>query len=70
MKRTEIKKEIKDLTTAELDEKLKTVTMEYTKMKLNHSISPIDNPLQIRNKRRYIARLLAEKRSRELKNVQ
>ena len=70
MKRTEINKEIKDLTTAELDEKLKTVTMEYTKMKLNHSISPIDNPLQIRNKRRYIARLLAEKRSRELKNVQ
>ena len=70
MKRTEINKEIKDLTTAELDEKIKTVTMEYTKMKLNHSISPIDNPLQIRNKRRYIARLLAEKRSRELKNVQ
>ncbi|MBR4441072.1 MAG: 50S ribosomal protein L29 [Bacteroidales bacterium] len=70
MKSSEINKEIKDLTTAELDEKIKTVTMEYTKMKLNHSISPIDNPLQIRHKRRYIARLLAEKRSRELKNVQ
>ncbi len=70
MKSSEINKEIRELTAAELDEKLKTVSVEYTKMKLNHAVSSIENPIQIRNTRRYIARLLTEKRSRELKNVQ
>ena len=70
MKSSEINKEIRELTAAELDEKLKTVSVEYTKMKLNHAVSSIENPIQIRNIRRYIARLLTEKRSRELKNVQ
>ena len=70
MKSSEINKEIRELTAAELDEKIKSVSMEYTKMKLNHAVSSIENPIQIRNTRRYIARLLTEKRSRELKNVQ
>ena len=70
MKSSETNKEIRELTAAELDEKIKSVSMEYTKMKLNHAVSSIENPIQIRNTRRYIARLLTEKRSRVLKNVQ
>lgn len=70
MKSSELNKEVRELTQAELDEKIKSVTMDYTKMKLNHAVSHIENPLQIRHTRRYIARLLTEKRSRELKNVQ
>ena len=70
MKSTEINKEINDLTTAELEDKIKTDGAEYTKMKINHSVSSLESPIEIRHKRRYIARLLTEKRSRELKNVQ
>ncbi|MBP5502700.1 MAG: 50S ribosomal protein L29 [Bacteroidales bacterium] len=70
MKSSEINKEIRELTAAELDEKIKSVSVDYNKMKLNHAVSSIENPIQIRNTRRYIARLLTEKRSRELKNVQ
>lgn len=70
MKEAEIRKEIKELTTADLNDKIKAEKAEYTKMKLNHAISPLENPIQIRSKRKYIARLLAEKRSREIKNVQ
>ena len=70
MKNTEIKKEIKELTTAELNDKIQEVSLEYAKMKMNHAISPLESPIQIRYKRRYIAKLLTEKRSRDLKNVQ
>ncbi|MCQ2974380.1 MAG: 50S ribosomal protein L29 [Bacteroidales bacterium] len=70
MKNSEVNKEIKDLTTADLNDKIKSVTLEYQKMKINHSISPLESPIQIRYKRKYIAKLLTEKRSRELKNVQ
>jgi hypothetical protein len=35
-------------------------------MKLNHQISPLDNPLKIRNKE-LIATMVTELRSRELK---
>lgn len=70
MKNSEINKEIKELTTADLIDKIASQQTEYTKMKMNHAISPLENPVSIRAKRRYIARLLNEKRSREIKNVQ
>ena len=36
-------------------------------MVLNHSVSPLDNPTKIKEKRRDIARFLTELRQRELK---
>jgi len=37
-------------------------------LKLNHAISPLDNPLQIKEVRRTIARLATELRQREQNN--
>ena len=58
--------EIKELTISELQERLATEREQLVRMKLNHSISPLDNPLQIRDTRRNIARLATELRQREL----
>ena len=46
-------KEVKELTTAELKERLDAQKAELAQMKLQHSISPLDNPLQIREVRKY-----------------
>lgn len=61
-------KEVKELTTAELHERLDAQKAELAQMKLQHSISPLDNPLQIREVRKTIARLATEIRQRELNN--
>ena len=61
-------KEVKELTTAELKERLDAQKAELSQMKLQHSISPLDNPLQIREVRKNIARLATELRQRELNN--
>ena len=58
--------EIKELTTAELQERLEAEKNSLSQMKLNHSISPLDNPLQIKVARRNIARLATELRAREI----
>ena len=61
-------KEVKELTTAELKERLDAQKAELSQMKLQHSISPLDNPLQIREVRKTVARLATEIRQRELNN--
>ena len=58
--------EIKELTTAELQERLLTEKEQLTRLKLNHSISPLENPLQIKVARKTIARIATELRAREL----
>lgn len=60
------KEDIAQLTNEELVEKVKSEKSLYTKMKFNHTISPLDNPLTLRAKRRDIARLMTELRKREL----
>ena len=59
--------EIKDLTTEEIREKIETEKAALTKMKMNHAVSPLENPMLIRTTRRNIARLMTELRKRELK---
>ena len=58
--------EIKDLTTEEISEKIETEKAALTKMKMNHAVSPLENPMLIRTTRRNIARLMTELRKREL----
>ena len=53
-------KEVKELSIDELNEKLNSFTNELSEMKMTHSISPIENPLQIKNMRRTIARINTE----------
>ena len=59
-------KEIKDLSVAELQEKLSQTKKTYADLKMAHSLSPIENPLQIRSVRRTVARLATELTKREL----
>ena len=58
--------EIKDLTTEEIREKIETEKAALTKMKMNHAVSPLENPMLIRTTRRNIARSMTELRKREL----
>ena len=53
-------KEIVGLTDQELADKVKTEKASVTKLKLNHAVSTIENPLQIRKQRKTVARLLTE----------
>ena len=53
-------KEITILTDDELNDKLCAFQKNLHDMKLTHAVSPLENPLQIRNIRRTIARLKTE----------
>ena len=59
-------KVIKEMTTAEILERLDEERKQLTRLKLNHAVSPLENPNKIKVYRKTIARLLSEIRSREL----
>lgn len=59
-------KEIKELETKELAEKLEAEVAKYNMMKINHAVTPVENPSQIKAARRDIARMKTELRQREL----
>ena len=52
--------ELIDLPEKELNEKLDNEKDYLLKLKLNHAISPLDNPLKIKESRRNIAKILTE----------
>jgi large subunit ribosomal protein L29 len=58
--------EIKELTTPEIVEKLQVEKENLVRLKLNHAVSPLDNPMKIKNSKRNIARLNTILREREL----
>lgn len=58
--------EVKELSIAELQEKLGEFKRNYADLKMAHAITPLENPLQLRNVRRTVARLAAELSKREL----
>jgi large subunit ribosomal protein L29 len=62
------KENIKELTDKELQDRLDQVQKEYVQEKIQHQISPLDNPAKITLDRKLIARLKTEIRARELKN--
>jgi large subunit ribosomal protein L29 len=59
--------EVRELSDKELKERLDAERIALNQMVLNHSVSPLDSPSKIREKRRDIARFLTEIRQRELK---
>jgi large subunit ribosomal protein L29 len=58
--------EIKEMTTADLAERVEVETINYKQLTISHAISPIENPAQIKHLRRIIARMKTELRQREL----
>jgi large subunit ribosomal protein L29 len=57
---------IKEMGTAELIERLDEERKHLTRLRLNHAVSPLDNPNKISANRRTIARIQTELRKREL----
>lgn len=67
MAKSKVKKEdIKEFANDELVAKISEGKARYKKMKFNHAVSPLDNPLTLRFVRKDIARLATELRKREI----
>ena len=60
--------EIKALTLEELTEKISIETESYGKLKFAQAITPIENPMKIREMRRLIAKLKTELKAKQLAN--
>ena len=58
--------EIKEMSTADLAERIQTEEASYNQMLLNHAVSPLENNSQIKIARRNIARLKTVLRQREI----
>jgi large subunit ribosomal protein L29 len=59
-------KVIREMTTGELRERLDEEKRQLTKLRLNHAVSPLENPNKIKAYRKTIARLETELRYRVL----
>jgi large subunit ribosomal protein L29 len=60
--------EIRELSKKELIERIEADTASLNQKVINHSISAMDNPAQIKKLRRTIARMKTDLRQRELNN--
>ncbi len=60
---------ISQLSTAELKERLEEERKHLSKLKMNHAVSPLENPNVISQTRKIIARILTELRKREINEI-
>lgn len=58
--------EIRELQTSELKERVAAEKANYVSMRMNHAVSPLDNPAKLKELRKTIARMLTVLRQREL----
>lgn len=57
---------IKELSTVELQERLVSEKLRLNKMKINHAVTPLENPNIIKTTKQGVARIMTELRMREL----
>jgi len=62
--------EVKELTTKEIVERIQTEKENLVRLKLNHAVSPLENPLKLKEARKNIARLKTVLHQRELNENQ
>ena len=62
--------EIRELSNAELNEKLTALKAELFNLRFQHAINQLDNPMRIKAVKKDIARIKTVMRQMELKNVQ
>ncbi len=60
---------IREMSTSELNERLEEEKKQLTKMKLNHAVSPLENPLKIKFFRKTIARIKTEIHKRKIEEL-
>ena len=58
--------EVRELSTQDLVERLEGAMANLQQLKMNHAITPLENPMQIKMVRKDIARMKTELRQREL----
>jgi large subunit ribosomal protein L29 len=58
--------EIRELSAPDLLERIDTERNMLVRLKLNHAITPLDNPKKLKEAKLTVARLLTELRKREL----
>ena len=59
--------EIKDLSTKDLAARIETEKAQLAKLKVQHAVSPVENPSIIKKNRRDIARMLTVLRQKNAK---
>jgi large subunit ribosomal protein L29 len=57
--------EIKEFTTRELEERIETDKNTLVRLRLNHAVSPLDNPMKLKYARKDIARMMTELNKRK-----
>ncbi|HON18315.1 MAG TPA: 50S ribosomal protein L29 [Salinivirgaceae bacterium] len=58
--------EVRQLSDKDLKDRIKDLKITLTQLRINHAITPLDNPMQLRALRKDIARLNTELRQREI----
>jgi large subunit ribosomal protein L29 len=58
---------VRQFSTPDLVERLEEERKQLTKMKINHAVSPLENPMKIKEYKRVIARLQTELRIRQMR---
>jgi len=58
--------EIKGLTTKEINERIENEQNFLGRQRMNHAVSPLDNPTKLKESRRIIARLKTILRQRQM----
>jgi large subunit ribosomal protein L29 len=58
--------EIRELSIQEIQERIEDYKTVLTKLKLNHAVSPLDNPNKIGQTKKDIARLNTELKARQI----
>ena len=59
--------EIRELTLKEIEERVESEKSMLLRLKMNHAVSPMDNPNKIGETRKNIARLNTELKARQIK---
>ena len=50
--------EIREMTIAEIEERIDTMKTDLARLIINHHVSPLDNPMKIKHTRKDIARMM------------
>jgi large subunit ribosomal protein L29 len=64
-KRIDFNKGLKDMSEADLKARIQEDELRLKKLEFAHAISPLENPMSIRDLRRDVARLKTELRARQ-----
>jgi large subunit ribosomal protein L29 len=58
--------EIIEMTSEDLNDKIQEIESVLNKMRMDHTVSELENPMSIQHSRRFLARLKTEKQKRQI----